>query len=231
MMRHPFNNTFLPSAVLGIVLGLGVQAHAATLYPGTQLLSDTPEFLDFKFNLYSLPVNFCSVFGSPPSCISFPPPPSPEYSLLLGQNWNIFATVGTGYDFGRGITLFVEQVNQSPNPILPRATFIASESRGFLSPFPSEQVSYLTTDPPAVFNTITCSLGSSNCVTYELGTRSFRTIGSDGFIPPIFELKGFFNSKQVPETETGIGALAALGLMIMARFRRGFFKANPKSLF
>jgi hypothetical protein len=230
-MRHPFSKAFLPSSVLGIVLSLGIQAHAATLFPGTQLLSDTPEFLDFKFNLYSLPVNFCNIFGPPPSCGSLPTTPSPEYSLLLGQSWNISARVGQGDLFGRDVTLFVEQVTQKPNPTLPRATFITSDNRGFLSPFPSQQVSYLTNDPPQVFSAITCSFGSPNCVTYELGSLSFRTTDPEiGFIPPIFELKGFFNPQQVPEPETGIGALAALGLMMMARFRKGFFKANPKSL-
>jgi hypothetical protein len=229
-MRHRFSNPLLSSSVLGLVLGLGMQANAATLYPGTELLSDTPEFLDFKFNLYSLPADFCNIFGPPPNCGSFPPNPGPEYSLLLGQNWNVFASIGQGNLFGRDVNLFVEQVTQNPNPTLPRATFIASESRGFVGSFPPK-VSYLTTDPPEVFNTITCSFGSPNCVTYELGALSPRiTEPGIGFIPPIFELKGFFKPQQVPEPKTGIGALAALGLMMLIRTRQYFFQTKPKSL-
>jgi hypothetical protein len=229
-MSHQFSNALLSSTVLGLALGLGIQAQAATFYPGTTLLNDTSDFLDFQINLRQL---FLPYGTNPPGVFGFPPP-GPVVPLLLGQNWNVYANNFFG---GSGITeyqLFVQQATQVPGAP-PRASFFTSTNKGGGLSLYQAQASYLASAPAQVFDTVTCTFGSSNCVSYEFGVL-YPTIYCQGcnsplgLNEPIIEIKGFFNPQQVPEPETGIGALAALGLMMLVRARQGFFKTTPKSL-
>jgi hypothetical protein len=171
-MRHRFSNALLSSTVFGLVLGLGMQAHAATLGPGDTLviLSDTPEFLNLQFNLSYV---VAPVSTAPLDQNGFIAP-GPVVPFFLGENWNVFVgndVVGPN-NKGRGIRLFAEQVIQSPNLVRPQARFAGGDSYFQLYPFPAKQVSYLTDAPVGSYSTVTCSFGSTNCVSYEFGALS-----------------------------------------------------------
>jgi hypothetical protein len=237
-MRYRFSNSLLSSSVLGLVLGLGVQAQAVTITPGTTILSDTPDFLNLQFDLFEISAPFGT---NPPGQFGFPPA-GPVVPLFLGENWNVFVSRDAGsFVRGTGISLFAEQIVQSPNLVRPQAKFSGGTNRFDFYPFPAEQVSYLTDSPVGSFDAVTCPFGSNNCVSYEFGALFSDAICGAacplipiGFRRPIFDLKGFFNSSQnlkpVPEGETSTGALAALGLIMIARFSKGFFKTSPKPL-
>jgi hypothetical protein len=233
-MRHRFSSVLLSSTVFGLVLGLGMQAHAVTITPGTTLLSDTSEFLNLQFDLFGISAPYGT---NPPGVFGFPPA-GPVVPLFLGDNWNVYVSRDAGsFQRGTGISVFAEQVVQSPNLVRPQASFSGGTDRFNFYPFPAQQVSYLTDAPAGTFDTVTCPIGSNNCVSYEFGalfpTSLCGGCSPNGFRNPVFDLKGFFNiqnPKPVPEGETSNGALAALGLMMLVRTRQGFFKTNPKPL-
>jgi hypothetical protein len=235
MMRHRFSNVLLSSTVFGLALGLGVQADAVTITPGTTVLSDTPDFLNLQFDLFGISAPYGT---NPPGVYGFPPA-GPVVPLFLGNNWNVYVSRDAGsFRRGTGISVFAEQVIQSPNLVRPQARFAGGTDRFDLYPFPAQQVSYLTDAPVGTFDTVTCPIGSNNCVSYEFGalfpTSLCGSCSPSGLRNPVFDLKGFFNSSQnpkpVPEGETGTGALVALGLMMMLRFKKGMPKTNPKPL-
>lgn len=244
-MRHQFIQTLLFSSVVGFVLGLGIQVQAATLYPGTTLLSDTPEFLDFQIDL-----NQIRLPAGVPNSNNPPPIIGPVVPLLLGQNWNVFASDFFNFAPGTQFNVFVEQADQGSGLARPQANFLGSILRGINSPFPAAQISYSTSAPAGIVTTETCPFGSTNCVSYEFGAlNQGANCNAFGGLDPrlseclaqqanpsisIFELKGFLNSsgspKPVPEGDAGIGALAALGLMIWLRVQRNTLKNAPKTL-
>jgi hypothetical protein len=235
-MLHTLNKALLSSLTVGIILGLSVEVKAVTLFRGTQILSDMPEFLNLQFNLFEISAPFGT---NPPGQFGFPPA-GPIVPLFLGENWKVFVSRDAGsFVRGTGISLFAEQVVQSPNLVRPQAKFAGGTNRFDFYPFPAEQVSYLTNAPVGSFDAVTCPFGANNCVSYEFGALFSDSICGAACPPiglrnPIFELKGFFNSSEspepVPETETGFGALAAMGLMILARMRQGHLKNNSNPL-
>jgi hypothetical protein len=229
-MRYRFSNTLLSSSVFALVLGLGMQTYAATLSPGTTLLSDTPEFLDFQINLNQITAPFGTF---PPGQLGGTPPPGPFVPLLLGQNWNIFGS-RTALFKGSGLDILVEQATPGSTLAGPKATFISGTAMTSVFVSGTGQVSYLADSPAQTFNSVTCVPGSPNCVSYEYKALTPSTSCSkpscNTFIDPIFELKGFFTPRQVPEGDTGIGALAALGLMLWLRSRHNPLKNAPKTL-
>ncbi len=234
-MLYQLSKALLSSLAVGTALGLSVQSKAVTLFPGTQLLSDTPEFLNLQFDLFQISAPFGP---SPP--FGFPSA-GPVVPLFLSENWNVFVSRDAQEPFvaGTRISLFAEQVVQSPNLVRPQARFSGGTNRESFYPFPAKQVSYLTDAPVGFFNTVACPFGSNNCVSYEFGSLFPISICGEacppiGFRDPIFELKGFFNAsespKPVPETETGVEALVAMGLMMLARMRQGNLRNNSNPL-
>jgi hypothetical protein len=241
-MRRRFSQALLSSSVLGLGLGLGLQVQAATLYPGTTLLSDTPEFLDFQFNMSQVKL--------PAGTGARLPIIGPSVPLLIGQNWNVFASDSFALAPGIQFNVFVEQTGPSSGLASPQANFFGSILRGVNRPFPAARISYLTSAPAGIVTTETCPFGSTDCVSYEFGALApgancnvfggldprFRECLAEQADPSIriFELKGFFNSsgspKPVPEGDTGIGVLAALGLMFWLRSRHNALKNTPKTL-
>jgi hypothetical protein len=231
-MYYRVSKVMLSASTIGLILGLGFQANAVTLFPGTTVLSDTTEFLDFQINLNQI----TAPFGTNPPGQFGPPPPGPLVPLFLGQNWNVFGSRTALYR-GTGLDLLVEQADQGSTLIGPKAAFSGVTFRTGVSVVGGGQASYLANSPAQTFNSVTCVAGSPNCVSYEFKTLTPDTTcfppicnSPNGVIDPIFELKGFFKPQQVPEPETGISALAALGLMMLIRIRQGFFKAGSKSL-
>jgi hypothetical protein len=218
----------------GFAYGLGMQANAATLfYPGTELLSDTPEFLDFKFNQRLINVPYYGPGSGPP-----PGVPRPALPILLGQYWNVFAKGSFG-PFIKSINLDVQRVVPGSGP-LPQASFAGTTGGNGTSAIPfsyrptsPEQITYLADASPKPFFQATCPFGSDDCVSYEFVglSQSAESKDSSSLPDTIFELKGFFkSSQQVSEPETDIGALAALGLMLLVRFRKSVHKSHPKPL-
>jgi hypothetical protein len=223
----------LSAVTLGLTVGLGTQAKAVTLSPGTTVLSDTTEFLDFQINLNQI----TAPFGTNPPGQFGPPPPGPSVPLFLGQNWNVFGS-RTALMRGSGVDLLVEQATPGSTLAGPKAAFSGGTFRFdvFVS---NAQASYLADSPAQTFNSVTCVAGSPNCVSYEFKTLTPTTEcpspcgAPNGFIEPIFELKGFFNPSDlppVPEGKTGVGALMALGLILLMRSRHNTLKNAPKTL-
>lgn len=232
-------NSLLSCSMSAVALGLGTSANAVTLSSGTTVLSDTPEFLNLQFpDGFSLLQGGCDPSGLPIVCTLLDGPVVPVY---LGQNWNVLGNrVSAPFFRGQIDRIFVEQV--TPTTTRPQAQFSAGLDRDFFFPFPGEQVSYLADAPAGTYSSVTCAFGSPNCVSYEFGAQFQRSFCDgpcdppDGPVPFIrpstFNLKGFFNASnpsQVPEGETGMGALAALGTLLIARSCRNALKNAPKT--
>jgi hypothetical protein len=227
-MYHKLYRTILSSSFVGFTLGLGVQVQAVTLVPPTTVLSDTPEFLDFTTNLFTTR----PFTGVPPRLPGGLIPPGRTGPLYLGKNWNIQVNAKPNFnqgDVGNFFTIFVERKTPDNDLVGPQAAFNGGVARSSVSPQGTKRVTYLADAPSQVFDSVTCAFGSSNCVSYEFSVlpRPPDCGNCGDFLNPnpIYSIKGFFNaSKQVPEGETGIGALAALGIIGLVRWRQAALK-------
>lgn len=183
------------------VLGLALHAWRAD---AVIIGRETPDKLDLSFS----PVDSYPPGNSPNS-------DGPLVTLFGGQYWQVYAQsriAPTGPAAGAS-RLFVRQVAPGQDA-LPSAVF--SLVRFNFSP---GQISYVSNSQGGNFNTVTCPFGSPNCVYYQLQQVPSPTLFN-------YELQGFFQSpespKPVPEASTGVGALAALGLMGFLRFKKRF---------
>jgi hypothetical protein len=207
-MNNRLIRTILSCSALGLALVLhSCPAEAVTIG------SETPDTLSFNFDgMDAYPGG-----NSPTSN-------GPLVTLFDGQYWQVSAqslVAPTGPAVGQS-KLFIQQVIPGQS-IFPNAVFNLS-LRDF-SPS-TRQVSYLASSPAATFSNVNCSLGSTNCVFYEL--QAFTTVVNPEFPSPSlrYELQGFFQSPDsstpVPESSTIVGSLAALGLIAILQIKRRF---------
>lgn len=214
-MNQKLMQAIMPFLVVGLTLASQtLQAEAVIIG------SETPENFSLSF----------SPLDSYPSGNS-PYANGPLTSLFEGQYWKVSAqslSASTGPAIGRS-DLFVQQVIPGENTS-PSAGFSLSTRNTI--PY-TQQISYLANSSTQVFGSVTCPLKSANCVSYELQEVL------DPNVPNIYaglsyELRGFFqpsgSSQPVPETSTGVGALAALGLIVAFRVKKRYFTgSHPKN--
>jgi hypothetical protein len=206
------NNKFRQALLSSLGLGLTVAWHPWRAEAAI-IGSETPNVLSLSFSTSD----------------SYPPGNSP-YSdsslvpLFAGQYWQVSAqslSAPTGPAIGRS-NLFVQQAI-SGQDALPSAIFGLSLRN--TTPY-TQQISYPANAPAQIFKDVTCPFQSANCVSYEL--REIRDPNDPNIYTGLsYELKGFFqpseSSKPVPETPTGVGALAALGLIAVLRVKKRYF--------
>jgi hypothetical protein len=162
----------------------------------------------------------------------------PVVPILTSDNWTVSTQTllfpGSKWFFALRSIIFQQTIPGGGN--VPQGTLVLTRLPTFDSS--SRKVSFFADDSPpdtqtcvsdffpcspaTTFGTETCSAGSPNCVAFELKTIS--QAGQSSFGGVDFELLGFFtppdSPKPVPEPAMGIGALTALGMMLLIRSRK-----------